>query len=172
MKSRFLITVLLGILLFFFCRESDNYMSVYAQAESDSVIVDTTFTISYEAEIGKVSSFGCDVVYDSNQITFLGKETYGVFDHENIALQNNEQGRLVIGFSQFDCNDPVQNIKTDIFSTTFHVKLTASDQISKVYFENASVKLCDEYLDKTAWHGLDLYIQDINKFIMRMKLQH
>ena len=170
MKFRLFVSFLLIAVLFSFCTKDENYMNVYAQAPVDSVVVDTTITIDVEAHIGKVSGFGCDVVYDSLQIEYIGHETYNLFDHEIIALENNKQGRLIIGFNQFNCDNPVQNIKQNVFSITFHIKLTATQQISKVYFENAEVVLCDEWVP-SAWHGLDLFIRDMNKFIIRMKLR-
>lgn len=140
-------------------------------AVGDSLIyIDSTFTIEFEAEIGEVSGFGCHVVYDSTQITYLFSETFDHFDHELISLQNSKQGRLVIGFNQFDCENSVKNDTIIVFTATFHVKIDANEGLSPFYFENKEVKLCEADV-VSEWYELDLWIREINRFVMRMRLR-
>lgn len=172
LKINYLVSIAIAILLLITCSQNNKFTGkLVSQAYGDStVFIDTTFVIDFEADIGEISGFGCHVVYDSNQIRYLSSQKYGHFDHENIALANGEQGRLIIGFNQFDCDSSLKDTTITVFSIEMQVKLTASEGISPIHFENKEVKLCDENISST-WHGLNLFIKRINQFIMRMKLR-
>ena len=172
-RINFLIVIAFAaMLLLANCNEKPQFTgTLSSQAVGDSTVyIDSTFTVDFEANIKRISGFGCHVVYDSTQIQYLSSEKFGHFDHENIALADGKQGRLIIGFNQFDCANAIQNRVITVFSITFHVKLTAGEGISPIRFENKEVKLCDKTVP-SQWHGLNLFLSQLNQFIMRMKLR-
>lgn len=171
-KCNYLIAIAFAIIFLITCGDKNEFTGkLNNQVPGDStVFIDSTFTIDFEANIKKISGFGCHVVYDSTQIQYVSSQKYGHFDHENIALANGKQGRLIIGFNQFDCANAIQNRVITVFSITFHVKLTAGEGISPIRFENKKVELCGKDVP-SEWHGLNLFLSQLNQFIMRMKLR-
>ena len=171
-KGNYLIAIAFAIIFLITCGEENEFTGkLNNQVPGDSTVyIDSTFTVDFEANVKKISGFGCHVIYDSTQIRYISSQKYNNFDHEGIDLMNGKQGRLIIGFNQFDCNNAIQNKVITVFSITFHVKLTASEGISPIRFENKDVKLCLDTIP-SQWHGLDLFISQLNNFVLTMKLR-
>lgn len=156
--------------LFLFCTKPTIFKA-YCQGDS-TVVVDSTFEVGFLIDVKScVDALAAKMQYDTTKILYISHETYGNFDSEMIALQNEEQGLLSFSFVQLGENPtPICNVDSLIlFKVRFYVKVIDPD-IGLIDFIDKHVLYENKELDNTIWGGFKYNIMAaFRAYLKRLK---